>query len=253
MIKNYEEPNFIFLDELESTNNYIANMVRSRQIIQPTIVSADYQTAGRGQRATKWQSFKSQNALFSLFVQWNDLKIEDQFILAMLAALSVCEVLKDMTQLEVKVKWPNDIYVQKKKIGGILIESELRGTYVVSSIIGIGLNINQVNFDSEVRATSLKLETGQEHDRYGVIKNVSRTFLSNCQSCVPTEKAFPAIKKLYLRCLIGLNENVHVMEIATMKMIQIQPLDITASGLLIALDTSGVLRTFEIKELQWIL
>lgn len=253
MIKNYDEPNFIFLDELESTNNYIANLVRSKQIIQPTIVSADYQTAGRGQRATKWQSFKSQNALFSLFVQWNDLKVEDQFILAMLAALSVCKVLEEITQLEVKVKWPNDIYVQNKKIGGILIESELRGASVVSSIVGIGLNINQVNFDSDVRATSLKLETGQEHDRYSIIKNVTRTFLSNCQSCVPMEKAFPAIKKHYLRYLIGVNENVPVMETATKKMTWIQPLDITASGLLIALDESGVLRTFDIKELQWIL
>jgi BirA family biotin operon repressor/biotin-[acetyl-CoA-carboxylase] ligase len=253
MLSCFEEPDLFSFTELDSTNNYAANLVRTKKIDKTFIVSADYQTEGRGQRASKWQSAKSQNALFSIYMPWSNLHLSDQFIVSMIAAVGIADVLEKVLNTKIQIKWPNDIYVVNRKIAGILIESELNGQTVSSSIIGIGVNVNQVDFGDLNNATSLKLETGQNHDRLGIVKEITKQLLETCKSLNQQTDAFHIMKKRYLSRLLGLNQYNNVIEQSTGKHLDIKPLDVTRSGLLLATDTTNKLLTFDSKEIQWVL
>lgn len=251
MLTSFKAPHFIPLTEVDSTNNYIANLVRTNQLSQTTIVMADYQHDGRGQRATKWQSPKAQNALFSIYVPWKNLNISEQFVVSMIIAVSICEILQKELSPKVFIKWPNDIYVNQQKIGGILIESDLIGSKVNSSILGIGLNINQMLFDPSLNATSLKLETGQNHDRAGIVQKITTQFLKKCEALENKADIFSEIKKEYLPLLYSLDNFTTVTFSRTGETIKIKPLDISRDGLLLAVDENNTLHTFEIKEISW--
>ncbi|MBX2897046.1 MAG: biotin--[acetyl-CoA-carboxylase] ligase [Cyclobacteriaceae bacterium] len=126
-----------------------------------TVVITDNQYSGRGQRGNLWVTEPGMNLTFSVLLKPN-LKADQQFVLAQAIALAVADYVK--TKITgVKIKWPNDILVNDKKICGMLIESSLSGSIVQFSIAGIGLNINQTWFQS-ARATSLKLLTNKEFD-----------------------------------------------------------------------------------------
>ncbi len=251
MLTQFESPQTIFLDEVDSTNNYVAKLVRDGHSRGVTIVSADFQSEGRGQRATKWQSFKAQNALFSIYLPWKYLHIEEHFVVSMMAALSTVEVLEALVSDPVYIKWPNDIYVNQAKIGGILIESDLSGSQVTSSIVGIGLNVNQTQFESNILATSLKLETGQHHDRQGLIQSISERMISLCRRLENEPDKFLAIKKEYLSRLYGFEKFTRVFSNVTSEHITIKPLDISRTGELLALVLGAGLSAFDIKEIVW--
>jgi len=251
MIQNHENLKFVSLSEVDSTNNYIANLVRLHAISQTTIVSADYQSEGRGQRATKWQSAKAQNALFSIYLSWTNLKIADQFLISMLAALAVQEVLQEQVSAKVSIKWPNDLFIENKKIGGILIESDLSGQSVSSSIIGIGINVNQTQFDTQLSATSLKLETGQIHDRQGLIRKIAQRLTSMCLALSDDPDAFNKVKQKYTAKLYSLNNKVRVRITSSNQDLTIKPLDVSRTGLLLAVDEQNKLHSFDIKDIAW--
>lgn len=253
MLLNFETPEIISLTEVDSTNNYIANLVREGKLCKTTIVSADYQHEGRGQRATKWQSSKAQNALFSIYTPWKHLKLEDQFVVSMLVALSIVDTLQRHVTSEVKIKWPNDIYVDSKKIAGILIESDLNGQQVSSSIIGIGLNINQTYFDAAIRATSLKLETGQNHDRAGLIQQITKNLMLRCEQLLDEPDFFNVVKQQYLNKLFGHKQYISVIVKLGNAPLTIKPLDVTRAGLLLAVDASNQLHSFDVKEIEWVI
>lgn len=251
MIRNYETLKFISLTEVDSTNNYIANLVRLQTISQTTIVSADYQREGRGQRATKWQSSLAQNALFSIYVPWINLNISDQFMISMIAALAVQEVIQAQISSKVAIKWPNDIYIGNKKMGGILIESDLSGQILSSSIVGIGLNVNQTQFEEKLNATSLKLESGQPHDRAGLIKKIGARFVSLCLELQDDYNAFNRVKQQYTSKLFSLNQIIRVRLTANNQYINITPLDVSHTGKLLAVDEFNKLHSFDLKDLEW--
>lgn len=245
-------PNFIHINELDSTNNYVANVVRHGEIHSGTVVSADFQREGRGQRATKWQSLIAQNALFSIFLRWERLDAIDQFQLSMLTALAIVEVLEESGIQNVKIKWPNDIFVENRKIGGILIENDLNGQHISSSIIGIGLNINQVHFESNIQATSIKLETGQPFDIQSVIKKVTFQILANLKAIAEINNPFHSLKKGYLKKLMALQESVKVFDTTQQEEMTIKPIDISQSGQLLAIDNHSKLHSFDIKDIVWL-
>lgn len=245
--------NFIHINELDSTNNYVANVVRRGEIHSGTVVSADFQREGRGHRATKWQSLVAQNALFSIYLRWEDFKAREQFQLSMLAALSIVETLKGFGIQKVQIKWPNDVYVDGKKIGGILIENDLNGQQIGSSIIGIGLNVNQVQFDTHISATSLKLESGQAFDVQTVLKKISNTLLAKLEQTADMASIFYELKKQYLTNLLGFQEYVRVLNQLTQEEISIKPIDISQSGQLLAVNEHSQLLSFDIKDIVWLL
>lgn len=148
----------IHLDVVDSTNNYIANLAKQGEISHGTVIMADEQTNGRGQRGTIWQTQPGMNLIFSLFVEYSDFPTDRQSSIHHWVALSLWQALKK-TGIYSVIKWPNDLLTENGKLAGILIENTLSDKGVKSSTIGIGLNVNQVDFQG-VKATSVKLETG---------------------------------------------------------------------------------------------
>ncbi len=161
--------NAIFLKSVDSTNSYATELLRQNKVSEGTIIYSFEQTNGRGQRGNSWESEPNKNVAFSAILQPHFLTADKQYLLTKITALAVtdlmAEVLKSSIPKErIEIKWPNDIYINEKKIGGILIENSLRDTHIQNSIIGIGININQIDFKTTTNSTSLALLTNKEFD-----------------------------------------------------------------------------------------
>ena len=129
--------------------------------IEGTVITTDNQTSGRGQRLNSWSSEPNLNLTCTYILRPAFLAAKDQFMLSAAVALSVFDVINELDSSErVKIKWPNDVLVGEKKIAGILIENSVRGMNLDNSLVGIGLNVNQVEFEDGLLATSLLKETG---------------------------------------------------------------------------------------------
>ena len=145
----------LWLDTVDSTNEEARR--RISDIDNLSVLSALEQTAGRGQRGNGWSSRRGENLIFSIVLKNPEVPAREQFVINEITSLSVTDFLA-MHGISARIKWPNDIYVGSKKICGILIENSIRGNKITSSIIGIGLNINQRNFDVNlINPTSMAL------------------------------------------------------------------------------------------------
>lgn len=154
--------NLIVLDEVSSTNDYLKELLSNiKPLAEGTAIMAKHQTNGKGQRGNTWLTTPNENLSMSLLLYPSELLIQHAFNLNMVICLGVQQWLKRYIK-DVYIKWPNDIFVGRKKIGGILIENQLKGKTVKSSIVGIGININQQDFPASLSklATSLKLNLG---------------------------------------------------------------------------------------------
>lgn len=164
----------IELDAVDSTNNYAANLIKLSSTPDGTVITAQEQTQGRGQRGTQWMAKKGDNLLFSIVVFPQFISPDEIFLLSQVTALAVHDTVEEICQTDVAIKWPNDIIVDDKKICGILIENNWSDFKVQSSIIGVGLNVNQDHFPFP-KATSLKLLVKQ----YLPTNTVLKVFLSH--------------------------------------------------------------------------
>lgn len=152
----------IWVDATDSTNKEALR--RSEELTDFTILAAEFQSEGRGQKGTSWESSKGTNLTFSLVLKPTMIKAENQFVISQIAAVGVHQYLKNKG-VDSKIKWPNDIYVGNKKIAGILIENFIEGDSLSESIVGIGLNLNQELFESNApNPISLKKLTGEHYD-----------------------------------------------------------------------------------------
>ncbi len=182
----------IELDRVESTNSYAKNLLNDARPVEGTLVWAHEQTAGRGQMGNTWQSEGQKNLTASFILYPDFLSPDKQFFLNMAVSLAVKDCCEEFLPEEVKIKWPNDIYCGDKKAGGILIENTLTGPKLYSSVIGIGLNVNQTEFSAEVpNPTSLKLLTGKDYPVQQVLERL----------CVYLEKYYLQLRQLHLNFL----------------------------------------------------
>ena len=151
---------------LHSTNAYLQNLLEEGHDVIDNIVVADFQTSGKGQGRNVWESEDGKNLLFSVALDMSFLKAEDQFVLTQMVSVAMIEVLKKfLPEEKLFIKWPNDIYFQDKKLAGILIKNEIKGMMMGTSIIGIGLNVNQTVFDERLpNPISMKMITGKDYD-----------------------------------------------------------------------------------------
>jgi BirA family biotin operon repressor/biotin-[acetyl-CoA-carboxylase] ligase len=141
--------------ELDSTNAEAQRLIKNGSIKETTIVKTNYQTLGRGQQNNIWISESGENLLMSLIFM-PQIHVSDQFKMNMKTCLGIIDMLLEIG-IKAKIKWPNDIFVDDKKIAGILIENNVSGNIITHTIIGIGLNVNQTVFpDSLKNANSIK-------------------------------------------------------------------------------------------------
>jgi len=137
--------NHIHIEQIDSTNNELRRLISHEPIDNFTMLTAEYQTSGRGQVGNTWESEKGKNLLMSILMRPKQLDVRQQYMLSMSLSVAVVRALRPIVN-NVEIKWPNDIYVGNKKLGGILIENMLKGIFIDYSIMGLGLNVNQTKF-----------------------------------------------------------------------------------------------------------
>lgn len=162
------------LEEVSSTNDFLRAYEPMADV---TVLSASYQTNGRGQMGNTWISNSGENALFSILVCPSALKASDGFVLSQAMALSIKEVLDGYLE-GISIKWPNDIYCGDEKICGTLIENVLMGKFVGRSVIGSGINVNQTEFPGGLAAppTSLRIYINRIVPPADIIRSVAGRF-----------------------------------------------------------------------------
>ena len=167
---------FLHLPETGSTNDFALEWAKLGPA-EGAMVLADYQSNGKGQRTNVWFSDAGKNLTFSILLYPRFLEPGSVFLLNKLVSVAIVQVLKKyLPSAEVKIKWPNDILVNRKKICGILIENILDGAKVVQAVVGIGLNVNQEEFPPGLifPATSMKNISGSEHDLMEILEGLSK-------------------------------------------------------------------------------
>ncbi len=154
----------IWIENIDSTNSEAQR--RISELDNLSVVSALSQSGGRGQRGNTWISEPGKNLLFSVILRL-EIQAYDQFVISQMASLAVIDLLASH-DIEAKIKWPNDIYIGNEKVCGILIENAVSGKWISNSIVGIGLNVNQRNFDVSIpNPTSmvLSLQNTDENEK----------------------------------------------------------------------------------------
>ncbi len=191
----------IFIEETPSTNALAKELLKEGEQELPFIVQSNFQTKGKGQFSKVWESNAGENLLFSLVIKAPSIPIEKQFNISKAVATAVLQVLKSFAQL-VCIKWPNDIYVGNNKIAGILIENTIIGQQIDSCIIGIGLNVNQTIFPSNVpNPTSLKLLTSTEHNINTIKNSIAEQIIDQLNNLDLADSLFD--KHLYRKGELG--------------------------------------------------
>jgi BirA family biotin operon repressor/biotin-[acetyl-CoA-carboxylase] ligase len=161
-------------DILGSTNDQARNPLYK----EGDIIIAERQTAGRGQRGHTWESAEGENLTFSLILEPKFLPVNEQFLLSEVLALGLVDTLAEYG-IEARIKWTNDIYVGDKKIVGMLIENSLGGGCLARTIAGIGLNVNQAEFDPSLpNPTSMSLIRGEKFDREEILARLLHNIMS---------------------------------------------------------------------------
>lgn len=190
-----------YVPSCHSTNDSARHLLEKTAIPEGFVLITDNQTKGRGQRGNIWSSEAGKNLTFSIIVRPNFLKITDQFDLNIIASLAVRNAVADLLpQKKCEVKWPNDVFIGKKKVCGILIENLVKGSRLDYVIIGIGLNVNQKIF-SLPRATSIANELGDEIE----LQQIFNTVLYHFETLYLKLKSGyeQVIREQYLQNLLG--------------------------------------------------
>jgi len=154
----------IKLDAIDSTNDYLKQLAKEKDLENFTIVMAREQTKGRGQMGAKWYSEPGKNLTMSVLVKDLAINTISIYDLNVVVAMAAVDVLTSTGCPNVKIKWPNDIMADNKKVGGILIENSFKTDGTFTAVVGFGLNLNQTNFEHLPQASSLTNVTGQTYD-----------------------------------------------------------------------------------------
>lgn len=214
----YPSPNqligspFIELQTIDSTNNYAFGQIHAGLAQHGQAIFSHEQVAGKGQRGKKWDSTKGENIALSLVLKPAGLSVGQQFQLSACAAVAVCDFFRSYAGEDTRIKWPNDLYWQDRKAGGILIESVIKmresGTSAWEwAVVGIGININQTRFSPDLpNPVSLKQVTGKNADSVELAKELCRVFDRYFDELV--SNGFENIFSLYLSCLYKKDKKV---------------------------------------------
>lgn len=150
----------IKISAIGSTNDYLKNLSKTTVLEDETVVQTLHQTHGKGQMGASWQFEIGKSLAFSIFKRHQSISIEHQYMVNFGVSLGVKRALDALGIPKVSIKWPNDILADGKKICGILVENQFQNNKTMSSVIGIGINVNNTSFNSFPQASSLRLNTG---------------------------------------------------------------------------------------------
>lgn len=239
---------FIVLRKVDSTNNYAMALIQEGGATDAMGIFALHQTAGKGRLAKKWESDAGKNIILSTVAQMQWLQVYQQFQLSVAAALACKQFFLQFIKNGIKIKWPNDIYLNDSKAGGILIENQLQGNLWQWSVIGTGLNINEDNFDNkDFRAVSLKQITGKQYDVVELGKQLHQLVIEYINKLKVNQ--FDDMLNDYNEHLFCRGEKVKLKKGNMIFETTIEK--ISPTGQLLTADT--IQRVFEFNEVSWLI
>ena len=238
-----------WLEEVDSTNNVLLRHIRDYDNL--SVVAAVTQTAGRGQRGNRWVSAPGDNLTFSLLLRPENLPAREVMAVTCLATLAVRDTLRE-EDVPAVIKWPNDIYVGRRKICGMLVENGLAGTLIDWSVIGIGINLNQTEFPGEVlNPTSLRRLTERTYQLEPFLEKVCQEIERRLPE-LETPEGRKGLLKAYEQDLFRKDSPAPYRDLATGEEFNGIILGVTPEGLL-RVEAEGRERTFGFKEIGYIL
>lgn len=240
--------NIIKLSAIDSTNSYLKELSKQMSISDGTIVWATHQKEGRGQQQNVWSSQEGKSLTFSIYKRFEGVPIEQHFKIAMAVSLGVKIALDYLNVPAVTIKWPNDIMSYQKKCCGILIENELKSNVVSSSVIGIGLNVNETHFFNLPNATSLFLATHQNFKIESVLQFVNKYVLYELNLM---SQSLDYFKKRFERVLLGYQEQRRFID-SQGKTFYGSITGVRDTGELCITTQQGVQLAFKNKEIQFV-
>jgi len=236
----------IKLNAIDSTNSFLKEMICNEDVADYTIVATEYQTNGRGQMGTTWDSDKGKNLIFSMFKDLSIHVVEFPFYISMAISLAIFKTLKTLSIPDLSIKWPNDILSADKKICGILIENVIKNK-LNSTIIGIGVNVNQTEFINLPQASSLKNITGVHYNLdeilHGIIKH-TKTYSKLLQ-----EGKYDAVKNEYEANLFR-KDKPSTFKNAEGELFSGFVKGVTKYGKLMVILEDEVVKKFDLKEVE---
>lgn len=245
--------NLIHLSEVDSTNEFALKLLQETNVFNGTVILADNQTRGRGQRGANWITESGSNLTFSIVLRSIKLNPSEQFLLSKMIALAIINTLSGfISKAEVlKIKWPNDIYYGSKKLGGVLVENKFRGNIWDASVVGIGLNINQTDFDESIKdkAISLAIIEYSMFDKKEILDRLiieieKGYLLLNSQNAVKN------LENAYLKHLLGVN-NFKTYRIVLERVdVDLKIMEVFPSGQIIMQDRLNQEYKFWFKEIE---
>lgn len=235
------------LRTIDSTNDYLKSQIKKEDLQNDKVVWALEQTKGRGQMGTTWFTEGGKNLTFSVFRKVKNLSINEQFYALMAASLAVKDVLEKLLIKKVSVKWPNDILSDKKKICGILIENVIKKGQLDAMIIGVGLNVNQVEWPDLKNITSIKNETGIHFELEEILKMLLDQFHHYVELLL--KKDFETIQSDYEKHLFR-NGKISTFKNKNGTLFTGIIQGVTSQGRLILLEEDDVIKEYALKEIQ---
>jgi BirA family biotin operon repressor/biotin-[acetyl-CoA-carboxylase] ligase len=233
-------------DSLPSTNTYLQILAQKEALEEGYTILARHQTAGKGQRGSFWEARPFENLTFSTLLYPTFLQPQEAFWLNVVVALAILETLQREFKIAVQVKWANDIFFQDKKLAGILIENEITQQKIEKSVVGIGLNVNQADFE-EKKAISLFQILNQKKDIELLASRVLETFVQKYQLLQAGERE--KLRNEYLQNLYRYQE-WHIFLVEGRKVAG-QIIGIDKVGRL-AVEMDNTVKYFGLKEIQFL-
>lgn len=248
--KKVVKPNIIWLDETDSTNNYLKNYIPASDE-KICVVVAEYQEAGRGQGDNTWESERGQNLLFSIVVHPLMVPVHSQFLLSMAEGLALKEALDKYTD-SITLKWPNDVYWKDKKIGGTLIENTLGGGHIKNCVFGTGIDVNQTEFKSSApNPISLKNILGSDVDRKKLMDEIIESFTK--YYAMIENGQYGEISALYHLALYRKHGFFNYRDVKTGEVFEAAIIEVADDGTLVLRDRQGIISEYRFKEIETVL
>ena len=225
----------IYESEMDSTNTQ-AKRLGELDAVNGTVVITERQTAGRGRRGKTWVSPKG-NCYVSILLR-PDVVVDRASIITLVTAMALAKAIKQVTDLDTMIKWPNDVVANGRKLCGILTESSTDLEYINYVVVGIGINTNQTEFPEEIRvmASSIRLETGKEVNRAELLGTFLNVFEMYYEKFLKTED-LSELAEEYNQLLINRGRDVKIIEKEEERILK--AIGIDHKGGLIVEDTNG--------------
>ncbi len=252
---------YTHLHEVDSTNNYLFNKLsKGIDYCEGSVFYTFRQTEGRGQIGNSWESQPDKNIAFSILLKPTFIHPKEQFILSEIAALATVNILNSLG-IDFKIKWPNDIYYEDRKVAGILIENRISGNHLEHTIIGIGINVDQTIFLSDapnpisikqiISEKGIKIDYSKERIMREISEEIYKLYSNLLYSTFEQYKV--KISSLYNSFLYRKNGFYLYKDVATQNVFYAQLLKVESDGHLYLQETNEKIHKYLFKEVKFCL